>query len=101
MRESVIAAPASLNQATRIAFRDAALAALDALRQEPGGRLVLDLSCTTRMDSSGLGALVVVQLRAAELRIGVLLRGASEEVRFLLLMTRLDERFTFEPPAPA
>jgi hypothetical protein len=29
------------------------------------------------------------------------LRGASEELRFLLVMTRLDDRFVFEGPGAA
>ena len=37
-----------------------------------------------------------VMRRAAEVRRPVHLRGASEELRFLLVMTRLDDRFVFE-----
>ena len=101
MTDVLVLAPENLNQATRVEFRDAALAALQQLGQEPGGRLVLDVSATQRVDSSGLGTLVVLQLRASEKKHSVCLRGASEEIRFLLLMTRLDDRFIIEPPAQA
>jgi len=96
--ESLVTAPAGITAQNRMAFREEALAALDRLgTDEPGGHLVLDLSATGRMDSSGLGTLVMLQLRAAERRHAVCLRGASEEIRFLLLMTRLEDRFTIEP----
>jgi len=98
VNECVVVAPAGIIAQNRMAFREEALAALDRLgTDEPGGHLVLDLSATGRMDSSGLGTLVMLQLRAAERRHAVCLRGASEEIRFLLLMTRLEDRFTIEP----
>lgn len=100
MNESVVAAPLNLTAQNRAQFREEALAALELLGSEtPGGRLVIDLSSTRRLDSAGLGALVMLQLRASERRHAVCLRGASEEIRFLLLMTRLEDRFTIEPPA--
>ncbi len=64
----------------------------------PAGRLVVDMSGTHKVDSAGLGALIMLQQRASELRHTVCLRGASEELRFLLVLTRLDDRFEFEPP---
>jgi hypothetical protein len=39
----------------------------------------------------------MLQLRASEHRHAIALRGASEEVRFLLLMTKLEDRFEIEP----
>ena len=96
----VVRAPEALDRDSRKAFRRAALAAVETtLGDAPGGRLVVDLSGTKRVDSAGLGALIMVQQRAAELRRTVWLRGASEELRFLLVLTRLDDRFEFEPPA--
>jgi anti-anti-sigma regulatory factor len=50
------------------------------------------------VDSAGLGVLVLVRERAAERRWTVCLRGASEELRFMLVLTRLENRFEFEPP---
>ena len=100
MNECIVTAPANLAATHRAHFREEALAALELLGgAEPGGRLVLDLSSTRRLDSAGLGTLVMLQRRAAELRHAVCLRGASEEIRFLLLMTRLEDRFTVEPRA--
>ena len=80
-------------------FRHAALAAVEGRRETPGGRLVVDLTATTKVDSAGLGALIMLQQWASELRCTVCLRGASEELRFLLVLTRLEDRFEFEPPA--
>jgi len=95
--EHVVKAPGDLNSETRVAFRDTALLALEKLGEAPGSRLVIDLAETTRLDSAGLGMLVMLQLRAAERRVAISLRNVSEEVRFLLLMTRLEERFELEP----
>jgi len=98
MNESVVRAPAHLTAQTRGPFRDEALAAVARLADAPrGGRLVIDVTDTVQVDSAGLGTLVMLQLRAAERRHAVVLRGASEEVRFLLLMTKLDDRFEIEP----
>jgi hypothetical protein len=41
----------------------------------------------------------MLQMRAADQRCSVVLYGASEEIRFLLLMTRLEDRFIIEPNA--
>ncbi len=102
METLVVQAPATLGRETHEAFRRQALEALESLRPgEPDLPLVIDLASTGQVDSSGLGALVLVQRRSAELRRSVHLRGASEELRFLLVMTRLDDRFVFEGPAVA
>lgn len=96
--EVMVQAPAVLGAQSRAGFREEAIAALEKLGDaQPGGRLVVDLSHTQRIDSAGLGTLVMVQLRAAERRQTLVLRGASEEIRFLLLMTRLEDRFVIEP----
>ena len=95
-------APALLDRHTRHAFRKAALDAVESNSESmPEGdrRIVVDLERTTRVDSAGLEALVMVRERAAEQRWTVCLRGASEELRFLLVLTRLEDRFEFEPPA--
>lgn len=92
----VVHAPASLGRETRGIFRRQALEALDALEASGGaGPLRIDLAATRIVDSAGLGVLVLVQRRAAEVRRPVHLCGASEELRFLLVMTRLDDRFVF------
>jgi len=97
MNDTVVQAPASLGIETRATFRRQAQEALERLCA--AGRtseLVIDLSGTRSVDSAGLGVLVLIQRRAAEARQTVRLRGASEELRFLLVMTRLDDRFVIE-----
>ncbi len=96
----VVRAPPVLDRETSGAFRREAFDLLDArLGASPGARLVVDLSDSATLDSAGVGVLVALQRRAAELRCTVCLRGASEELRFLLVLTRLEDRFEYEPPA--
>lgn len=102
MNELLVRAPAILDRHSRHAFRKAALAAVESHSEgaaEGDKRIVVDLERTTKVDSAGLEALVMVRERAAEQRWTVCLRGASEELRFLLVLTRLEDRFEFEPPA--
>jgi hypothetical protein len=40
---------------------------------------------------------MLIQRRAAERRQGVTLRNASDEIRFLLALTKLDDLFQLEP----
>ena len=101
MSDALVQAPPRLGLSSRTAFREDALTALASLGESPGGRLVINLAGTERLDSAGLGTLVMLQMRAADQRCSVVLRGASEEVRLLLLMTRLEDRFIIEPPARA
>jgi anti-anti-sigma factor len=97
MTDIVVRAPVHLSAQTRGAFREDALRAIEELSAaQEAGRLVVDLGQTLRIDSAGLGTLVMLQLRAAERRHTVCLRGVSEELRFLLLMTRLEDRFDIE-----
>ena len=96
MTPALVRAPAFLGAQTRATFREQALAALASLAEAPGGKLVIDLSGTERLDSAGLGTIVMLQLRAAQQRCSVVLHGPSEEIRFLLLMTRLEDRFIIE-----
>jgi anti-anti-sigma factor len=95
--DTTVQAPVHLGESSRAEFRERALQALASLQQSPGGRLVVDLSRTERLDSAGLGTLVMLQMRAADQRCCVMLQGPSEEIRFLLLMTRLEDRFIIEP----
>jgi len=39
---------------------------------------------------------MLVQRKAAERRLGVTLRGVNEELRFLLVLTKLDDLFELE-----
>jgi anti-anti-sigma factor len=93
--EKVLAAPEQLGLDTRTAFRRAAAELVEQL-PEGAGRLVIDLSGTRAVDSAGLGALMLIQRKAAERRLSVRLRGANEELRFLLVLTKLDDLFELE-----
>jgi anti-anti-sigma factor len=93
--EKVLAAPERLSLETRTTFRRAAGELLDKM-SEGAGRLVVDLSGTQHVDSAGLGALMLIQRRAAERRQAVCLRGANEELRFLLVLTKMDDLFELE-----
>jgi anti-anti-sigma factor len=93
--EKTIAAPERLDLESRTAFRRSAGDILDGLG-EGAGRLVIDLSGTRSVDSAGLGALMLIQRKAAERRLTVCLRGANEELRFLLVLTKLDDLFELE-----
>ena len=97
MADRIVAAPEVLGLDDREAFRRAALDALDTLAG--GGRLVIGLAATRAIDSAGLGTLLLVERRAAERGIAVVLRDPTDEVRFLLMVTRLAERFILEGPA--
>jgi anti-anti-sigma factor len=91
-----VVAPESLGLETRAAFRQAAVQALESM-PEGESLLVIDLSATRHVDSAGLGALMLVQRRAGERRQRVALRAASDELRFLLVLTKLDDLFELEP----
>ena len=99
--EKILAAPERLDLESRTAFRRSAGELLDALASAgSAGRLVIDLSATRGVDSAGLGALMLIQRKAAERRQTVCLRGANEELRFLLVLTKLDDLFELEGGVP-
>ena len=95
--ERVLHAPAALCLKQQPAFRRAACESLDAM-PVGDGRLAVDLSDTHEVDSAGLGALMLVQRHAASRRQVVRLRGITNEIRYLLLLTKLDELFEIEEP---
>jgi anti-anti-sigma factor len=102
VNELLVRAPTVLDRDTRLAFRQEALRVVETRSTAGRGearRVIVDLGGTTHVDSAGLGALVLLRERAAEQRWTVVLRGASEELRFLLVLTRLEDRFEFEPSA--
>jgi anti-anti-sigma regulatory factor len=94
----VLSAPSELGLATREAFRRAANELLDEMA-EGDGELLVDLGPTRKVDSSGLGALIMVQRHAADRRQGVVLRGVGPELEYLLVLTKLDDLFAFEGKA--
>jgi anti-anti-sigma regulatory factor len=93
--ERAMVAPETLGLDTRVEIRKAAIRLLEEM-PEGSGRLVIDLARTRQVDSAGLGALMLIQRRAAERRQVVVLRNLSEEIRFLLVLTKLDDLFQLE-----
>lgn len=96
--ERELAAPAELNLATRMAFRDAAFRVLDGLPPRRG-RLTINLGQTRRVDSTGLQALIMVRRYAEARGIRVRLRGVRDELRALFERTKLDRQFDIEAGA--
>lgn len=66
-------------------------------QQPPPQTIVIDLSHTTFMDSSGLGALMISYRACQQRHIAMVLRGVREQVQMVLAMTDLDQLFTVEP----
>jgi anti-anti-sigma regulatory factor len=93
--ERGLAAPEILGLETRVEIRRAAAQLLEGM-PEGSGRLVIDLTHTREVDSAGLGALMLIQRVAAERRQMVVLRNPSDEVRFLLTLTKLYDLFIVE-----
>src|ERR687897_3696824 len=93
--ERAMVAPETLGLDTRVEIRKAAIKLLEGM-PEGAGRLVIDLSRTRHVDSAGLGALMLIQRSAAERRQTVVLRNPSEEIRFLLVLTKLSDLFQFD-----
>ncbi len=91
----VVQAPEVLGLEARGEFRDGAVAMLDQLPLK-SGVLVIDFSGTRRIDSAGLGAMMLVQRRAAERHQKVVLRHLRDEFKFLLVLTKLDDLFEIE-----
>ncbi|HEV8149624.1 MAG TPA: STAS domain-containing protein [Gemmatimonadales bacterium] len=89
-----ITAPQELGLETRASFREAAIRELDELAH--GGTLNVDLSATTRVDSAGLSALMLIQRRAADRGQRVVLQRPSEEFRYMLALTELSDLFELE-----
>ena len=85
-------APETLGLETRDSIRREAIKVLDNMPAGEG-RLVINLADTRDVDSAGLGALMLIQRHAAERRLTVALRQISDELRFLLVLTKLDELF--------
>ena len=93
--ERGLAAPETLGLETRVTIRQEAERLLEEMPAGVG-RLVIDLTYTKDVDSAGLGALMLIQRLAAERRQPVVLRNPSEEIRFLLTMTKLYDLFVVE-----
>ncbi|HZG41305.1 MAG TPA: anti-sigma factor antagonist [Nodosilinea sp.] len=76
------------------------------LSQSVPETIIIDLSKTEFIDSSGLGALVICYRTCKAKGVAMVLRGVQEQVRMVLALTDLEQLFTFEsvpgePEAPA
>ncbi len=69
------------------------------LSQPAPETIIIDLSQTQFIDSSGLGALVICYRTCHTKSIAMVLRGVQEQVRMVLALTDLEQLFTFEPVA--
>jgi len=87
----------------RIVYRDeaAALSCVigEALQQD--GKLVLDLSGVSRMDSAGIGELALLPTWARERSAAIKCAGPSPMVRTLLELTNLDSVLEIHPNVEA
>jgi anti-anti-sigma regulatory factor len=93
-----LAAPEHLGLDSRTLFRQSAIGLLEQL-PERTGRLIINLRGTRTVDSAGLGALMLIQRKAAERRQMVVLKRPNDELRFLLVLTKLDDLFEVEVDA--
>ena len=93
--EATLPAPERLVADTRAAFRKDAMSYLDRAAAQQVKEFGLDMSRTVEMDASGLGILVVVQKKASELGIRMKIVKAPQQVRYLLLLTKLEHLFVF------
>ena len=89
----VLTTPEQLDAGNRGELRRQALDLIDRAGAAKAKVVTVDLSATRELDASGLGILVLVQKRAREQGMTTRLRGASEPVRRLLVLTRLDYLF--------
>ncbi len=90
-----ISAPAELGLDTRLAFREQASQELAAMPD--AATLVIDLGGTTRVDSAGLSALMLLSRSASERSQRIVLKDPSEELRFLLALTLMTDLFEISP----
>jgi anti-anti-sigma regulatory factor len=91
----VLTAPERVVSDTRAEFRKIALDFVERASTEESKAAAIDLSGTAEVDASGLGILVLVQKRARELGVHLTLRKVPTQVRYLLLLTKLDHLFEF------
>ena len=93
--EQVIVAPERLGLQTRSQFRKVASELIDCTTTGTG-RLVIDCGCLRAIDSAGLNTLILVQRKASKRRIRVFLRDLDDELRALLVLTKLDDLFELQ-----
>ena len=91
----VLLAPERIVSETRGDFRKTALAHVEQVAASGSKAAVVDLGSTLEVDASGLGILVLLQKRAKELGITLRLAQVPSQVRYLLVLTKLDHLFEF------
>jgi ABC-type transporter Mla MlaB component len=89
------AAPERIIAETRAAFRKEALSFMEQAGSAGIKDISLDMAKTVEVDASGLGVLVVVQKKAKELGLQMRVTHASQQLRYLLLLTKLEHLFEF------
>lgn len=90
--DRVVESPPSICVANQAAFRSFASAAIETMA-DGRGAVVIDLTGTEFVDTSGLATLAAIHTRADEGRHPVRLVHPNEEIRFALVLARLDELF--------
>jgi anti-anti-sigma factor len=93
--DTVLVAPLRLVAEHRADFRNEALKTIERAATA-GHSIVVDLTSTVEIDSSGLGLLVLVEKRARERGIKTVLRKPGTEVRTMLAATKLEMLFTIQ-----
>jgi anti-anti-sigma factor len=93
--EQILSAPERLDLETCDTFRRAAGELMDSLR-EGRGSLVVDMRATQHLDSAGLRALIMVRRRAVPGGKVIRLRGPTEEIRAILVLTKTVGLFEIE-----
>ena len=92
---NTFATPDRIVAETRATFRKEALAFMERAVDAGLTDISLDLTKTVEVDASGLGVLVVVQKKATELGLHLQLTHVPQQVRYLLLLTKLEHLFEF------
>jgi anti-sigma B factor antagonist len=87
----------------RIVYRDeaAALSRFAGALLQHGGKLILDLSGVSSIDSAGIGELALLQSWAQEKNANLKIAGANSLVRTLLDLTNLDSVIEVHPTLDA
>lgn len=93
VRLHAMIAPVRLVAETRSDFRREALEHVERRAAAGAGTYAIDLGDTVELDGSGLGVMVLLQKRAAELGMATALVNVRETVRHRLAVTKLDSLF--------
>ena len=96
--ERGMAAPETLGLDTRVEIRKAAVKLLEEM-PEGVGRLVIDLGAHPPRRLGRAGRPDVDSAPCSGAAPGVVLRNPSDEIRFLLVLTKLDDLFQLESAA--